>query len=161
MMKERERLEEFVLLAQSISGGSLLRLFKQFKRYDKTILFIVHMQWEELDSFETEMSVVMVRLPFSSPKDPVFLKREQLMKNAGRSSFYELSLPEAVLRFKESVGRFLCSKGTFGNIIILDKRIYSTKYGKVFLRSIPKVPLQIVNLPTLYAAIEKRSNKGS
>ncbi|MCU9613684.1 ATP-dependent DNA helicase DinG [Caldibacillus lycopersici] len=155
LVKESGLLEDYVLLAQGISGGSSQRLRKQFGRFDKAILFGSYTFWEGMDIGKDALSaIIMIRLPFTSPKEPVHHGKVQLLKEQGKSAFYEFSLPEAVIRFKQGFGRLIRSKEDTGNFIIFDKRIYTSKYGTTFLQSIPKTPLQLMTIDALCNKLE-------
>jgi ATP-dependent DNA helicase DinG len=80
-----------------------------------------------------------VRLPFSPPDDPFTEAKCEYVKSQGGNPFSDFSLPEAVLRFKQGFGRLIRTEKDRGIIVVFDKRIISTKYGKAFLESIPDI----------------------
>jgi DNA polymerase-3 subunit epsilon/ATP-dependent DNA helicase DinG len=91
--------------------------------------------WEGIDIVGESLSVlVMARLPFNVPTDPVFVARSELFDNP----FNEYSLPQAVLRFKQGFGRLIRTRSDRGAIVVLDRRIKSKYYGAAFLGSVPQ-----------------------
>lgn len=145
-LKELSMLEEFVLIAQSISSGSRAKLTKNFQAFEKAILLGTNSFWEGVDIPGEDLSaLVIMRLPFSSPTDPIFELRAKRVEDRGGDPFRELSLPEAVIRFKQGVGRLIRSDNDKGIIFIMDRRIVTTRYGNKFLSSIP--PMKVFQKP--------------
>ncbi|WP_059351078.1 helicase C-terminal domain-containing protein [Bacillus coahuilensis] len=142
LMKESGTLDDYVLMAQGITGGSKERLTKNFQKFEKAILFGTNTFWEGIDIPGEDLScLVMVRLPFSPPDDPYIRAKSMELKKEGKNSFMELSLPEAVIRFKQGIGRLIRSQHDRGLIIIFDRRIIEARYGQEFLQSIPEIPM--------------------
>ena len=79
----------------------------------------------------------MTKLPFAVPSHPLIAARMERIEAAGRSSFSEYSLPEAVLKFRQGAGRLIRSREDRGIIVLLDRRVISKYYGKIFLNSLP------------------------
>ncbi|CEG27628.1 ATP-dependent DNA helicase DinG [Bacillus sp. B-jedd] len=156
LVKESGLLPEYALIAQGITGGSRSRLTRNFQKYDKAVLFGTNSFWEGVDIPGEGLScLIVVRLPFSSPDEPLTkAKCEQIEKNGGRP-FSEYSLPEAVLRFKQGFGRLIRTDEDRGVIVIFDKRIGASSYGKVFLQSIPEIPIKKADIEELVNEIEK------
>lgn len=149
-------LEEFILIAQGITSGSRTRLTKNFQRFEKAILFGTNSFWEGVDIPGEDLScLVMVRLPFSSPDDPITEAINEYYKQRGINSFTAHSLPEAIIRFKQGFGRLIRRSTDRGVIIIFDRRIETTNYGKAFIKSIPSVPIEHGNLSDIIDSIEK------
>ncbi len=147
LIKESGFLQDYTLLAQGISGGSRTRLTKNFQRFDKAILFGTSSFWEGIDIPGEDLScLVMVRLPFSPPDEPLIEAKCNNIKKNGGNPFYDYSLPEAVLRFKQGFGRLIRTKNDKGIMIVFDHRILSTQYGKVFLDSLPEVKATKMNI---------------
>lgn len=142
LVKESGLLDDFVLIGQGVSGGSRTRLTRNFQRFDKAILFGTSSFWEGVDLPGEDLScLVMVRLPFSPPDEPLTEAKCEFIQKEGGNPFYEYSLPEAVLRFKQGFGRLIRTNQDRGVFIIFDRRITTTSYGKAFLQSIPAVPV--------------------
>ena len=152
----RDRLDpSYTLLAQGVSGGSRSRLTKQFKRIDQSILFGTASFWEGVDiPGEALTCLIIVRLPFAPPDQPVMQARSEKIEANGKSSFFELSLPQAVIRFKQGVGRLIRSKEDYGAIFVFDRRVETTRYGKQFINSLPKVDRIDETLETSLAELE-------
>ncbi|RSD26523.1 ATP-dependent DNA helicase DinG [Mesobacillus subterraneus] len=143
LIKESGLLEEFILIAQGITAGSRTRLTRNFKRFDKAILFGTSSFWEGVDIPGEDLScLVIVRLPFSPPDEPLTAAKCQLIKEKGGNPFSELSLPEAILRFKQGFGRLIRTSTDRGLIFVFDRRLLTTSYGYAFLKSIPDVPVE-------------------
>jgi ATP-dependent DNA helicase DinG len=82
--------------------------------------------------------VILCRLPFKAPTDPVFEARCEALENSGGKAFMELSLPESVMKFKQGFGRLMRRSSDHGIVAVLDGRILRKRYGEYFLRSLPK-----------------------
>ncbi|PKG24101.1 ATP-dependent DNA helicase DinG [Niallia nealsonii] len=156
LIKESGCLEDFAILAQGITNGSRMRLTRNFQRYEKAILLGTNSFWEGIDIPGEDLScLVIVRLPFSSPDEPLTeAKNEEIKKNGG-NPFTENSLPEAVLRFKQGFGRLIRTEEDKGFIVVFDRRILTTTYGETFLRSIPAVSVETKKLNEMIAVIKK------
>jgi ATP-dependent DNA helicase DinG len=147
--------EEFVLIGQGISSGSRAKLTKNFKQFDQAILFGTSSFWEGVDIPGEDLScLVIVRLPFSPPDNPVFEARSEKIKAFGKSPFMELSLPQAIIRFKQGFGRLIRSSHDRGAVFIFDRRITETRYGKLFIQSLPAAPLKENSLDQLLYELE-------
>lgn len=156
LLKESGFLEDFVLIAQGISSGSRTRLTKNFQRFDRSILLGTSSFWEGVDIPGEDLSCLMiVRLPFSPPDDPVFAAKAALLKEQGKNPFSQLSLPEAVLRFKQGFGRLIRTSDDRGIIIVFDRRIVTKSYGKTFLQSIPSIPVNTKKIDDTVKFIDK------
>jgi ATP-dependent DNA helicase DinG len=143
LIKESGFLDDFAMIAQGITSGSRTRLTRNFQRYDKAILLGTSSFWEGVDIPGEDLScLIIVRLPFSPLDDPLTEAKCKLIENRGGNAFSEYSLPEAILRFKQGFGRLIRTENDRGIIVVFDKRIVTTKYGKAFLDSIPSVPIK-------------------
>lgn len=118
------------------------RIVEKFKEDIHSVLFATASFWEGVDVQGEALScVIMDRLPFSVPTDPVGKARAEAVEAEGKSAFAELSVPEAVIRFKQGFGRLIRSKTDKGLVAVLDKRLITKPYGMKFLRSLPKCRL--------------------
>jgi ATP-dependent DNA helicase DinG len=143
LIKESGLLEDFVLIAQGITAGSRTRLTRNFKRFEKAILFGTSSFWEGVDIPGEDLScLIIVRLPFSPPDEPLTAAKCALIKEKGGNPFSELSLPEAILRFKQGFGRLIRTSTDRGMIFVFDRRLLTTSYGRAFLSSIPDVKVK-------------------
>ncbi|MEH7012632.1 ATP-dependent DNA helicase DinG [Neobacillus niacini] len=156
LIKESGFLNDFAMIAQGITSGSRSRLTRNFQRYDKAILLGTSSFWEGVDIPGEDLScLVIVRLPFSPPDEPLTEAKCQVIKEQGGNAFTEYSLPEAILRFKQGFGRLIRTEKDRGILMVFDKRIITTKYGKAFLKSIPAVPMKKGNIDELVEIIYK------
>ena len=156
LIKESGFLDDFAMIAQGITSGSRTRLTRNFQRYDKAILLGTSSFWEGVDIPGEDLScLVIVRLPFSPPDEPLTEAKCQIIKQKGGNAFTEYSLPEAILRFKQGFGRLIRTENDRGIMMVFDKRIITTKYGKAFLQSIPSVPMKKGNIDELVEIIYK------
>ncbi|GKV67172.1 MULTISPECIES: ATP-dependent DNA helicase DinG [unclassified Sporosarcina] len=151
--------EDYMLIAQGVSSGSRHKLLKTFKQQEKAILFGTTSFWEGVDVPSDELSaVVIVRLPFTSPEEPLYKARAALLQENKKNAFTHLGLPEAILRFRQGFGRLIRSSDEKGFFIILDRRIETKSYGRNFLEALPKSFVKKVSLETLVNEIENCYN---
>jgi ATP-dependent DNA helicase DinG len=125
----------------SLKQGSIprARLLQKFKVEDKSVLFATDSFWEGVDVPGEALRLVLItRLPFRVPTEPIIEARVEHMEKQGINSFLEYSVPVAVLKFKQGFGRLIRTKNDRGAVFILDKRIISKSYGKYFLESLPR-----------------------
>src|SRR5690625_943791 len=142
ILREMMDLDEYMLIAQGISSGSRTRLKKNFQTFDKAILLGTSSFWEGVDIPGEDLSSLMiVRLPFQPPNHPLFEARAAELKRTGKNAFFDLSLPHAVLRFKQGFGRLIRSTNDRGIVFVCDARIVKARYGSFFTKSIPDVPI--------------------
>ncbi len=122
-------------LAQS-SGSSRQQLLDQFKQPNShTVLLGTRSFWEGVDvPGEALQAVMIAKLPFDVPSDPIFAARSETFDN----SFFEYSVPEAVLRFRQGFGRLNRRQTDEGVVIILDKRVITKRYGQMFVDALPE-----------------------
>ena len=155
LIKESGLLQEFSLLAQGITSSSRLRLTKNFQRFEKAILFGTNSFWEGIDIPGEDLScLVIVRLPFSPPDEPIAAAKSTVIKQNGGNPFMEYSLPEAVLRFKQGFGRLIRTSSDKGVMVVFDRRIVTMRYGKVFLDAIPDVQAKEMNIEQIVERID-------
>lgn len=115
------------------------RLLQSFRDDTSSVLFATDSFWEGVDApGETLQHVIIVKLPFRVPDNPVFEARCEQIEKKGGIPFMELSLPDAVIKFRQGFGRLMRKKTDKGIITVLDKRVTVKRYGRVFLDSIPE-----------------------
>lgn len=150
LIQDSELLDDYMLFAQGVSGGSRMRILKSFQKFSHAVLFGTNSFWEGVDvPGDALASVIVVRLPFSSPEEPVFKARAKHITAQGHNSFNELSLPEAIMRFKQGFGRLIRSSQDKGAFIVLDRRITTKSYGKEFIKALPPIDVKKLQLPEL------------
>ena len=160
LIQDTGLLDEYMLFAQGISSGSRMRLLKSFQRFQKSVLFGTNSFWEGVDvPGDALRAVVVVRLPFTSPDEPIFKARSEMISREGINPFMHYALPEAVLRLRQGFGRLIRSKNDQGMFIVLDRRIETKSYGKEFLNALPKVKVSKVSLEKMVTDIEHWYNK--
>ena len=115
------------------------RLLQTFLGDKTSVLFATDSFWEGVDApGDTLQLVILCRLPFRSPRDPVFEARCEALKLRGLNPFMELSLPESVMKFKQGFGRLIRRSSDRGVVVSLDNRLLHTRYGSFFINSIPQ-----------------------
>ena len=115
------------------------RLLTSFLNDQSSCLFATDSFWEGVDApGDTLRLVILCRLPFRSPSDPVFEARCEALEDQGGNAFMDLSLPEAVMRFKQGFGRLMRRSSDKGAVVVLDGRLLKKSYGKLFLNSLPE-----------------------
>ncbi len=128
------------LLVQGEAGRA--ELLKQFRAVDNAVLVGTSSFWEGVDVRGRGLRLVIIdRLPFASPGDPVLSARIQSMKDQGDEPFSEYQIPQAVIALKQGVGRLIRDKDDRGLLAICDPRLRSRSYGKIFLKSLPQMPV--------------------
>ena len=121
------------VLAQGVDG-SARRLMQEFAEDSRCVLLGTSSFWEGVDLGGGLLrAVVLARLPFHVPTEPIFAARSELFED----SFGQYALPQAVLRFRQGIGRLIRGSDDRGAIVVLDKRVSSRVYGKAFLQSMP------------------------
>jgi ATP-dependent DNA helicase DinG len=138
----------------SEQGGAMLRspllvqgdaprevLLKRFRELGNAVLLGTSSFWEGVDVQGAALSVVIIdKLPFAVPEDPVLKARLSAIERRGGNPFVEEQLPQAALTLKQGVGRLLRAHEDFGVIMLCDRRLQSRGYGRVFLDSLPPMP---------------------
>ncbi|MBI2297724.1 MAG: hypothetical protein HYU66_02015, partial [Armatimonadetes bacterium] len=124
-------------LCQFISG-SRHRLAERLRRDDHAVLFGTRSFWEGIDvPGDALQCVVIVKLPFEVPDDPVFQARCEHLEAQGVNAWTRYAVPQAVIRFKQGFGRLIRTNADKGVVICLDRRLREKEYGRAFLRSVP------------------------
>jgi ATP-dependent DNA helicase DinG len=127
----------FPLLLQGTSPRSVL--LERFKNTPGAVLFATASFWQGVDVPGEQLSCVIVdRLPFAVPSDPIVAARVAALQEDGRNPFAEFQVPQAVLALKQGFGRLIRTKTDRGVLALLDSRIQRMAYGKIFLESLPK-----------------------
>ncbi len=115
------------------------KLLNQFKEETQSVLFATDSFWQGVDvPGESLSQVIIVKLPFTVPNDPIFTARSEAIQKKGGNSFMELSVPESIIKFRQGIGRLIRSSEDRGAVVVLDRRVYEKKYGSLYLKSIPE-----------------------
>ena len=131
------------------------KLINRFKKNKNSVLFATDSFWEGIDITGDSLKlVVIMRLPFKVPTDPIVEARTEYLENQGINSFLEYSVPHAVIKFKQGFGRLIRSKTDKGVVVVLDKRIVTKRYGKHFLNSLPDCEVVSGNFKDVLNRIE-------
>jgi len=126
-------------------GMSRTKMLERFKRDVDSVLFGTESFWQGVDvPGEALSNVIITRLPFAVPDHPLIEAKLELIEQRGGDPFREYSLPEAVLKLRQGVGRLIRTKKDKGIAVILDSRILNKSYGRAFLDSLPECPVEIV-----------------
>ncbi|MDP9238305.1 MAG: exonuclease domain-containing protein [Chloroflexota bacterium] len=142
--------QEILVLGQGIDGAPR-QLLSTLKQSHRTVILGAASFWEGVDVTGEALSLlIMARLPFSVPSDPVFQARSELFDQP----FEQYALPQAILRFKQGFGRLIRRKTDRGVMVVLDRRLRSKRYGDAFLRSLPPCELREVPLRDLAGETE-------
>jgi ATP-dependent DNA helicase DinG len=132
------------------------RLLKTFLEDHSSVLFATDSFWEGVDApGETLRLVILCRLPFRTPNEPVFKARCEALEKRGKSSFMELSLPEAVMKFKQGFGRLMRRSSDHGVVAVLDGRLLKKRYGGFFIRSLPETKRSFGEFENLLREMER------
>ena len=114
------------------------QLIKEFKEAENPILFGTTSFWEGVDvQGENLSNVIITKLPFLVPTDPIVSAISKKIEEDGGNSFSDFQLPEAIIKFKQGVGRLIRKKTDRGNVFILDSRIIKKRYGSAFIKALP------------------------
>lgn len=150
MMKGRE------VLAQNISG-SREKIMKRFLHSENSILLGADSFWEGVDLPGDALQIVIVtRVPFENPRRPLVKARYEYLESQGINSFSHEALPKASLRLRQALGRLIRSEEDKGVMIILDRRLFTAKYGKRIIKALPKqIPIKEIPLEEILSDLKK------
>src|SRR6476661_2059569 len=124
------------LVQGSASKGQLL---KKFRETPNAVLFATSSFWQGVDVRGEQLSCVIIdKLPFAVPTDPIVQARAKFIDENGGRSFFDYSVPQAVISLKQGIGRLIRSNSDRGVIAILDPRLRTKSYGRLFLKSLPQ-----------------------
>jgi ATP-dependent DNA helicase DinG len=140
------------LVQGSASKGQLL---KQFRETPNAVLFATASFWQGVDVRGEQLSCVIIdKLPFAVPTDPIVAARQRAIEDSGGSSFYEYSVPQAIISLKQGLGRLIRSTTDRGVLAILDPRLRTKGYGRTFLQSLPpcRVTSRIEDLASILSS---------
>ncbi len=133
------RLPYPMLMQGDMSKAGLL---ETFRKTPAAVLFATSSFWQGVDVQGEQLSCVVIdKLPFSVPSDPVTAARIRHINESGGNAFYEYQIPEAVILLKQGFGRLIRSKTDRGILALLDKRVLTKRYGRAFLASLPPAPM--------------------
>jgi len=119
-------------------SASKSALLNKFRATPNAVLFATSSFWQGVDVRGEQLSCVIIdKLPFAVPSDPVVAARQRFIEEQGGSSFYEYSVPQAIISLKQGLGRLIRSTTDRGVLAVLDPRLKTKMYGRTFLKSLP------------------------
>ncbi|MFM7101040.1 MAG: ATP-dependent DNA helicase, partial [Verrucomicrobiota bacterium] len=127
------------------TGTPRATMLEKFKENVDSVLFGTDSFWQGVDvPGEALSNVIITRLPFAVPDHPLIEARLERIEARGGNAFTEFSLPEAILKFRQGVGRLIRTKSDSGIVVVLDNRLLTKRYGQAFLDAVPSCPVEIV-----------------
>ena len=122
------------------------RMLSEFRKDISSVLFGTDSFWAGVDvPGEALSNVIVTRLPFAVPDHPLTASRLEVIEERGGNPFLEYSVPEAILKLRQGVGRLIRSAGDKGIVVILDNRVLTKRYGRAFLRALPDAPVEVID----------------
>ncbi len=141
-----------IVVYEQGEGASPNALLESFKSSERAILLGTRSFWEGVDIPGEALSVLVIaKLPFAVPSDPLVAARSETFEDP----FNEYHLPEAILRFRQGFGRLIRTQSDRGVVVILDRRVLTKSYGKLFIESLPRCNLRVGSLNDLPRATAK------
>ena len=151
----KPRLERMGITVMRQGDDDRSRLLLSFNTDIASVLFATDSFWQGVDAPGESLQVVIIcRLPFRVPTDPVVMARMEAIERRGGNAFIELSLPEAVMKFRQGFGRLMRRTSDRGVVLVLDPRIMKKAYGKMFLESLPETRRSLRNSESVIQDIE-------
>ncbi|MEJ2487616.1 MAG: helicase C-terminal domain-containing protein [Anaerolineales bacterium] len=132
--------EQGIVVFEQGQGASPHALLESFKSADQAVLLGTRAFWEGVDVPGEALSVLaIIKLPFAVPSDPVIAARSETFENP----FYQYTIPEAILTFRQGFGRLIRSHEDHGIVAIFDKRVLTKQYGRMFIESLPTCTVEV------------------
>lgn len=160
-LKENLVQDGIQVLGQGIDSSNRTKLTRMFQDSNAAVLLGTSSFWEGVDIPGDALScLVIVRLPFQPPNHPLVEAKSELLQKQNKNPFMKLSVPQAVIRFKQGFGRLVRTAHDKGIVIIYDTRILETYYGKHFLYSLPGPKIEHMRLEQLVPRIQSWQETG-
>jgi len=151
----KDELEKLGIRCLKQGDDDRTRLLQEFITDTKSCLFATDSFWEGVDApGDTLRLVVICRLPFRTPGDPVLEAKREAVQKRGGNPFMELSLPQAVMKFKQGFGRLMRRSADNGVVVVLDARLIKKSYGRLFLQALPETKQSFSSLNNINSDME-------
>jgi ATP-dependent DNA helicase DinG len=155
-LKERLSDSGIQVLGQGVDGGNRSKLTRRFVQQPASVLLGTSSFWEGVDiPGEALTCLAIVRLPFQPPNHPLIEAKSELLQEQNQNPFLKLSVPQAVIRFKQGFGRLVRTAQDRGIVLIYDTRVIETYYGKHFLYSLPGPKIEHMHLDRMVPRIRE------
>ena len=152
----RARLRQSGITVLRQGDDDRFRLLSRFKEDEASVLFATDSFWEGVDVPGKSLSqVIIVKMPFGVPGDPVFAARSERIAQRGGFPFMELSVPGAVIKFRQGFGRLIRRGDDRGAVVVLDRRIIEKSYGRMFTESVPRTRRVYAPLAEILASVRE------
>ncbi|MCA1294653.1 ATP-dependent DNA helicase DinG [Paenibacillus sp. alder61] len=149
------------VIGQGMDSGSRTKLTRRFQGQHASVLLGTSSFWEGVDiPGEALTSLAIVRLPFQPPNHPLVEAKSERLQQEKKNPFMKLSVPQAVIRFKQGFGRLVRSSQDRGIVVVYDTRILESYYGKYFLYSLPGPKMEHMPLEQMVPRISEWLNAG-
>jgi len=152
----KERLE--AIGCTPLRQGAINRhlLLNRFRNERAPVLFATSSFWEGVDvKGDALVCLILARLPFRVPTDPIVEARVEYLERQGRDAFDDYTVPQAVIKFKQGFGRLIRTREDRGAVLIFDRRVATKRYGATFLRSLPTRTVRQLPRAELFAAMKR------
>ncbi|MBT4484464.1 MAG: hypothetical protein HOC71_12400, partial [Candidatus Latescibacteria bacterium] len=143
------------LLGQGIDGSRNL-LLRRFREETSSVLFGTDSFWEGVDVPGSALElVVIMRLPFAVPTEPIIQAQMEEIERAGGQPFMDFTVPEAAIKLRQGAGRLIRHRSDRGAVVVFDTRVITTRYGSVFRRCLPGSEMRVENVERLIDSMKK------